>query len=444
MLGAGFDLLRPTGFTGSALGLTMNVSARILNADSRAMPELADGSIDLAVTSPPYWHLKDYGSPGQIGYGQTLHAYLTDLYRVWSECHRVIRSGGRLCINVGDQFARSVVYGRYKVIPLHSEMIAQAEQNGFDFLGSIIWQKKTTMNTTGGATVMGSFPHPPNGIVEIDYEHILIFKKPGANKQVSKAIKESSKLTKEQWKEYFIGHWNFGGARQVHHEAMFPEELPERLIRMFSFVGDTVLDPFLGSGTTAKVALQNGRSAVGYEYNEAFIDIIREKLGVGGERPALFRDQIHFEHRAEPVELSAVAYTPTIQDASPVVDPKKIKSKNGRLYKVVAARSADELELDTGLRVRLLGVRVRQPEAAIAYLRDSVVGKQVTLEFDRDSAQESDRVDGYVHLKNRIFVNSYMVRSGLADADRTVEHRMSRKFQGLEAERDEHAQGVGA
>ena len=237
--------------------------ARLIIGDSRSMAEVKDGEVDLIITSPPYWHLKDYGVKGQIGYGQTLHEYLTDLYMVWKECFRVLREGGRLCINIGDQFSRAVVYGRYKVIPIHAEIISQCESIGFDYLGSIIWQKKTTMNTTGGAVVMGSFPYPPNGIVEIDYEFILIFKKPGKNKIVPKEIKEASKLTKEEWKEYFSGHWRFAGAKKIGHEAMFPEELPKRLIKMFSFVGDTVLDPFLGSGTTMKVAMELNRKAIG-------------------------------------------------------------------------------------------------------------------------------------------------------------------------------------
>jgi len=143
-------------------------------ADSRSMEEVEDESISLIITSPPYWHIKDYGVENQIGYGQTLHDYLKDLYRVWLECFRVLKPGRRLCINVGDQFARSVIYGRYKVIPIHSEIISQCEKIGFDYMGSIIWQKKTTMNTTGGAVVMGSYPYPPNGLVEIDYEYILI------------------------------------------------------------------------------------------------------------------------------------------------------------------------------------------------------------------------------------------------------------------------------
>jgi DNA modification methylase len=171
--------------------------------------------------------------------------------------------------------------GQDKVIPIHAEVISMCEEIGFDYMGAIIWQKKTTMNTTGGAVIMGSFPYPPNGIIEIDYEFILIFKKEGKRK-VPKDKKELSVLSKEEWKEYFSGHWKFGGAKQVEHEAVFPEELPKRLIKMFSFVGDRVLDPFAGSGTTLKSALELGREAIGYEINPEFVELIKRKVGTFG------------------------------------------------------------------------------------------------------------------------------------------------------------------
>ena len=123
--------------------------AKVIIGDSRRMVEVDDASVQLIVTSPPYWHIKDYGAENQIGYGQSLHEYLKDLYRVWKECYRVLEPGRRLVVNIGDQFARSIIYGRYKIIPLHAEVIAQCEEIGFDYMGSIIWQKKTTMNTTG-------------------------------------------------------------------------------------------------------------------------------------------------------------------------------------------------------------------------------------------------------------------------------------------------------
>ncbi len=156
------------------------------------MPEVPDESIALVVTSPPYWMIKDYGAAGQIGYGQSLHAYLEDLHRAWAECRRVVREGGRLCVNVGDQFARARLFGRYRVIPLHAEIVGQCVALGFDYLGAIIWRKKTTLNTSGGAVVMGSFPYPPNGIVEIDFEYILLFKKPGKARSVARTAKQKA------------------------------------------------------------------------------------------------------------------------------------------------------------------------------------------------------------------------------------------------------------
>ena len=219
---------------------------KIVIGDSRVMEEVPDESVHLVVTSPPYWQLKDYGNGSQIGFDDNYQDYINNLNLVWNECRRVLHTGCRLCVNIGDQFARSVYYGRYKVIPIRTEIIRFCETVGFDHMGAIIWQKVTTTNTTGGATVMGSYPFPRNGILKIDYEFILVFKKPGKAPQVGKEIKQQSRMTPEEWNEYFSGHWNFPGEKQDKHLAMFPEELPRRLIKMFTFAGDTVLDPFLG------------------------------------------------------------------------------------------------------------------------------------------------------------------------------------------------------
>ena len=247
------------------------------------MSVASDESVRLVVTSPPYWQLKDYGEQEQIGFDDTYEEYVNNLNLVWSECFRALSPGCRLCVNIGDQFARSAYYGRYKVIPIRTEIIKFCETIGFDFMGSIVWQKVTTCNTSGGAVIMGSYPYPRNGIVKIDYEHILLFKKPGKTPTVSKEIKEASKLSSEEWNEFFYGHWNFPGEKQNGHLAMFPVELPLRLIKMFSFVGETVLDPFAGSGTTMLAASQLGRDSRGYELNREFEPIMREKLsGVSG------------------------------------------------------------------------------------------------------------------------------------------------------------------
>jgi DNA modification methylase len=403
----------------------MNNWAKIIIADNRAMAEVEDESVDLVVTSPPYWHIKDYGVPGQIGYGQSLHEYLRDLYYVWQECFRVLRPGSRLCLNIGDQFARAAVYGRYKVIPLHAEFIAQGEKIGFDFMGSIIWQKKTTMNTSGGATVMGSYPYPPNGVIEIDYEFIHIFKKSGKNKKVSKEIKEVSKLTKDEWKEYFAGHWHFGGARQLGHEAMFPQELPKRLIRMFTFRGDTVLDPFLGSGTTVQAALKTGRNAVGYEINETFLKVIQEKLGLIDTLPIFAGVQII---RAEPgiVNLPKIDYTPGIQNAWPPSAPKPSHDYKPILHKVTHIISEDTIRLHTGQEVRFLGIRIDKRDETLEYLHNYVLGKNILLKKDTDSALGA--IGCYVYLKNKIFINAHLIKSGLGSADLSVDHQFKKRF----------------
>jgi len=260
---------------------------QIVIADARWMSELTPESVHLVVTSPPYWQLKDYGHMGQIGFDDTYEEYINNLNLVWDECYRVLHPGCRLCVNIGDQFARSVYYGRYKVIPIRTEIIKFCEARGFDFMGSIVWQKVTTTNTTGGAAVMGSYPYPRNGIVKINYEHILLFKKLGDPPKPTAAQKEASRLSDEEWNLYFSGHWNFPGERQDAHLAMFPEELPRRLVRMFSFVGESVLDPFLGSGTTSLAARNLGRNSIGYEVNPEFLPLILQK--VKGDSGSLFQ-----------------------------------------------------------------------------------------------------------------------------------------------------------
>lgn len=277
----------------------MSTHHRIIIGDARRMTEVEDESVHLVVTSPPYWQLKDYGHKDQIGFDDTYEAYINNLNLVWQECHRVLYPGCRLCVNVGDQFARSVYYGRYKVIPIRTEIIRFCESVGFDYMGAVIWQKVTTVNTTGGAVVMGSFPYPRNGIVKIDYEFILLLRKLGKPPSPSADRKERSKLTTAEWNEYFSGHWKFPGVRQDKHLAAFPEELPRRLIRMFSFVGETVLDPFLGSGTTTLAAAHTERHSLGYEINPGYATRVREKLGLGV--PSLFPldAEVTFERQSE-------------------------------------------------------------------------------------------------------------------------------------------------
>lgn len=263
---------------------------KIIIGDSRNMVETGDESVQLIITSPPYWQIKDYGNRDQIGYYDTYEEYIKNLNKVWLESYRILEPGCRLCVNIGDQFARAVTYGRYKIIPIREEIIRYCETIGFDYMGAIIWQKKTTMNTTGGASVMGSFPFPRNGLIEIDYEFILLFKKLGQSRnKITREIKERSRLTKEEWRKFFTGHWYFAGEKQNGgHIAMFPEELPRRLIKMFSFAGEIIMDPFLGSGTTMKIANELNRNSIGYEINKEYLSVIKEKVGINNK--TLFKE----------------------------------------------------------------------------------------------------------------------------------------------------------
>jgi modification methylase len=296
---------------------------QIIIGDSRKMEEMQDASCHLIVTSPPYWQLKDYGSKEQIGFNDSYEDYINNLNLVWQECFRVLNDGCRLCINIGEQFARSVYYGRYKVIPIRTEIIKFCETIGFDYMGAIIWQKVTTCNTTGGASIMGSFPYPRNGILKLDYEFILIFKKLGKSPQPNKTIKEKSKLSTEEWNKYFTGHWNFAGEKQDKHLAMFPEELPKRLIKMFSFVGDTILDPFLGSGTTCLAAKNLDRNSIGYEINKDFIPVIKKRVGMS-EQPISSENKFEIIIRKKPINnfKEAIKNLPYI-----FIDSKKIDKK---------------------------------------------------------------------------------------------------------------------
>jgi len=256
----------------------LNFEPTLYTSSSENMKEIENDSIDLIITSPPYGQIKDYNSKNQIGYGEEFSDYFSRLKRVWEECHRVLTPQRRCCINIGDQYLRAKDYERYRVLPIAGKITQDFLDIGFDFMGDIIWKKVSTTNTTGGCSLMGSLFYPGNGMVTYDYEHILIFKKVvGKQQKVSRETKELSKICMDEWKRWYVGHWTFPGVQQKEHIAMFPEELPYRLIRMFSYLNDTVLDPFAGSGTTLKIARNYGRKSIGYEINSEFKHIIATK-----------------------------------------------------------------------------------------------------------------------------------------------------------------------
>lgn len=408
------------------------------------MGELNDESVHSVITSPPYWQLKDYGTDDQIGFNDSYESYINNLNLVWKESYRVLHNGCRLCINIGDQFARSVYYGRYKIIPIRTEIIKFCETIGFDYMGAIIWQKVTTTNTTGGATVMGSFPYPRNGILKLDYEFILIFKKIGIAPKVSKENKELSKMTTEEWNTYFQGHWNFGGAKQDSHIAMFPEELPKRLIKMFSFVGDTILDPFLGSGTTSLAAKNLNRNSVGYEINSEFIPNIKEKLSVD-------ENKIFEEHSYEVVKQGniQVDFQKEIENQPYIfrdphkldkkIDVKKLQfgskfdnnsSKREVYYSVKEIISPELLKLSNDLIVRLIGVKenVEVNGKAKEFLINKTRGQKVYLKYDEQKYDDKDQLLCYLYLQNKTFINAHLIKEKLALVDTAINFKYKNKF----------------
>ena len=420
---------------------------KIIIGDSRKMTEVADESVHLINTSPPYWQLKDYGNGSQIGFDHSYEDYINNLNLVWNECNRVLHKGCRLCINIGDQFARSVYYGRYKVIPIRTEIIKFCETVGFDYMGAVIWQKVTTCNTTGGATIMGSFPYPRNGILKIDYEFILIFKKQGVSPVVAHAIKEKSKMTTEEWNGFFAGHWNIPGEKQNGHLAMFPEEIPRRLIRMFSFVGDNILDPFLGSGTTTLAARNLERNSVGYEINPEYIPVIKEKLGL---KEKSFFDKVSFEPaqdredeidwKEEIKKLPYIFKDPVKFDKK--IDPRKLQfgskingASHGRekYCRVKEVISPEELVVGDGMRIKLLGVKEKPTKhnEAIEFLRDKTKGQNVFMKYDVIKHDDKNRLLCYLYLQNKTFLNAYLIRQGLASIDTTIDFKYKRKFLSL-------------
>ncbi len=268
---------------------------RIIFGDSRRMPELEDESIHLVVTSPPYWCIKDYAHPAQLGHDQEYEEYLEGLGKVISECHRVLHPGCRAAVNIGDQYLRASEHGRYRVQPIPADIIGLARRMGFDFMGNIIWRKISTTRTTGGGVWMGSTYYPRDGHVTYEHEYIILLRKRGDWPRPTPEQKEKSRLTKQQRSEWFRGVWEIPPERQDAHQAMFPVELPRRLIKMYSFHGETVLDPFLGSGTTALAAETEGRKCVGYEINAGFEPLIRQTLAdIGAD------GGIVWEHRPGP------------------------------------------------------------------------------------------------------------------------------------------------
>jgi len=255
--------------------------AEIYIGNSNNMSQIPDNSVNLIITSPPYWTLKDYDTEEQIGLGSNSYEqYLNELNKVWLECVRILAPDGKLCINIMP-FLLTGKAARFdrretRLVLGDIERFLNETNEMFQF-GLYIWDKRKIVRFSS----FGSYPYPPNIFSTYPYEWITVFSKKGARKKVSAEIKEKSKLTTKEWQDWAINSiWEMqpAKAKSEGHPAPFPDELPNRLIKLYSFYGDTVLDPFAGTGTTAKVAIELGRKAIAYELNSEYLPLIKRKL----------------------------------------------------------------------------------------------------------------------------------------------------------------------
>lgn len=253
---------------------------RLINGDARDLSFLEDESIHLVVTSPPYWNLKRYNEhPDQLGHINDYESFLKELDKVWHEVFRVLVPGGRLVCVVGDVCVSRREFGRHLVFPLHSDICVSCRKIGFDNLNPIIWYKIANANfeVENGSKFLGK-PYEPNAIIKNDIEFILMQRKPGGYRKPTELQRELSKIDKKDFNAWFKQIWNIPGASTKKHPAPFPLELASRLVRMFSFHGDTVVDPFCGTGTTMMASLKSGRNSIGIDIDPEYCRMTEKLL----------------------------------------------------------------------------------------------------------------------------------------------------------------------
>ncbi len=252
--------------------------------DARNLSWIPDTSVHLVVTSPPYWTLKEYaaGNEDQMGHFADYDYFLSELDRVWRECARVLAGGGRICCVVGDVCIPRKRGGRHYLVPLHSDIQVRARRVGLDCLQPILWNKiaNGAMEAEGNGAGFYGKPYQPGGIVKNDVEYILFLRKGGEYRTTPALQKALSMLTKQEMQAWFRSIWSDvrGASTRAGHPAPFPVELAERLIRMFSFAGDTVLDPFAGTGSTSLAAIMAGRNSLASEIEPAYLEIARQRI----------------------------------------------------------------------------------------------------------------------------------------------------------------------
>ncbi len=276
----------------------MNVTTthhRLVEGDARDLSFLANESLHLVVTSPPYWTLKRYRDiPKQLGHVGDYETFVGELTKVWRECFRILVPGGRLVCVVGDVCLSRRQHGRHVVVPLHADIAVSCRKIGFDNLNPIIWNKisNASYEVDRGSKFLGK-PYEPNAIIKNDIEFILMQRKPGGYRKPTQEQRRLSMIDKKEYGEWFQQSWNLTGASTKEHPAPFPLELAYRLVRMFSFQGDTVLDPFCGMGTTMLAAMKASRNSIGVEIDPKYCEMTLRRLR--SEVTGLFsREEIEF------------------------------------------------------------------------------------------------------------------------------------------------------
>ena len=253
----------------------------LVQGDARDMTFIENDSIHLVITSPPYWNLKRYNiNPAQMGHISDYEHFLNELQKVWREVYRVLVPGGRLVCVVGDVcLSRRKNNGRHVVVPLHADICVICRKIGFDNLNPIIWHKisNASYEVAGNSRFLGK-PYEPNAIIKNDIEFILMQRKPGGYRKPSEQQRQRSRIRKDEFAQWFRQFWTIPGASTKSHPAPFPFELAYRLVRMFSFWDDTVLDPFCGTGTTMLAAMKCARNSIGIEIDGEYCRMASDRL----------------------------------------------------------------------------------------------------------------------------------------------------------------------
>lgn len=253
---------------------------QLIQSDARDLSFLEDESVHLVTTSPPYWNLKKYNDhDDQLGHIADYEQFLTELTKVWRESFRVLVPGGRLVCVVGDVCLSRREHGRHVVVPLHADICVACRKIGFDNLNPIIWHKisNASYEVQNGSKFFGK-PYEPNAIIKNDIEFILMQRKPGGYRKPTNLQRDKSRIEKKDYREWFQQFWRITGASTKQHPAPYPAELAYRLVRMFSFYGDTVLDPFCGTGTTMIAAMKCDRNSIGIEIDSEYCRMAANRL----------------------------------------------------------------------------------------------------------------------------------------------------------------------